>query len=55
MRPHWRVDAPRHLFDLQAQRPHESLADLRIRQRLQSWYDEVTQWLDLAKPLISRL
>jgi hypothetical protein len=37
MRPHWRVDAPRHLFDIQAQRPHESLADLPIRQRLQSW------------------
>jgi hypothetical protein len=37
MRPHWRVDAPCDIFDLQAERPHESLADFPICQRLQSW------------------
>lgn len=36
MRSHWGINAPRDLFDFQAQRPHESVADFLICERLQS-------------------
>ena len=37
MRSYRGIDAPCYIFDFQAQRPHESLADFPLCQRLQGW------------------